>query len=135
MKSGKQRKKEMVIERAQRKARERLAKAEASRAKVAAVGVPVNRELIAPFNSYGEPDWLSRGYYLDWPFTCRDCKAEQVWTGTQQKWWYEVAKGYPYSGPTRCGACRRKVRAAKEENARRTEAGRQRKAQERSTKR
>jgi len=31
-----------------------------------------------------------------------------VWTGTQQKWWYEVAKGFVYATAVRCRVCRRK---------------------------
>lgn len=135
MKSGKQRKKELVVARAQRKARERLAKVEAMRTQRPVESAPVNPELIAPFNSYGAPQWLQRGYYLDLPFTCRDCKAEEVWTATQQKWWYEVAKGYAYSGPTRCRACRRKVREARAENARRSAEGRERKLRQDAAKR
>ena len=38
-------------------------------------------------NSYGPPL-----YYLDQPFTCVDCGAEEVWTAEQQKWYFEVAK-------------------------------------------
>lgn len=69
---------------------------------------PVNAEALAPFNSYGWPAFLERGTYLDVPFTCQGCGAPQVWTATQQKWWYEVAKGYVYSTAKWCRACRRK---------------------------
>ena len=27
-------------------------------------------------------------------FDASHCGKEEVWTGTQQKWWYEVAKGF-----------------------------------------
>lgn len=70
----------------------------------------VNVALLAPNNSYGDPAFVRRGYYEDVPFRCADCGAEQVWTATQQKWWYEVAKGYAYSTAKRCRACRRKRR-------------------------
>jgi hypothetical protein len=129
VKSGKQRKKELLIGRAQRKAQERLAKVEVMRPKVEPGTAPCNPALFAPYNSYGQPAFATRGYYVDLPFTCRDCRVEQVWTATQQKWWYEVAKGYPYSGPRRCNACRRRVREAKAENKRRSDEGRQRKAE------
>jgi hypothetical protein len=75
--------------------------------------VAVNRELLADFNSYGPPDWYQRGWYEDRPFTCVDCKVDEVWTATQQKWWYEVAKGQPFSFAKRCRACRRAKREVK----------------------
>jgi hypothetical protein len=57
------------------------------------------QELVWP-NSYCDdrPGFLIRGYYRDESFTCRDCGVVEVWTATQQKWWYEVAKGE--SSPT-----------------------------------
>jgi Probable zinc-ribbon domain len=72
--------------------------------------VPVNEQLLAPNNSYGAPDFVRRGYYTDIPFRCVDCGKEEIWTGTQQKWWYEIAKGFVYSTAIRCRACRRKER-------------------------
>ena len=70
--------------------------------------VPVNEELLAPNNSYGAPDFVTRGFYVDRPFRCKDCGKDQLWTATQQKWWYEVAKGFAWSTAIRCRACRRK---------------------------
>ncbi|ARU21883.1 hypothetical protein ACPWZ5_18735 [Ralstonia pseudosolanacearum] len=32
---------------------------------------PVDRQRLAPCNSYGEPEFARRGYYVDLPFTCR----------------------------------------------------------------
>jgi len=72
---------------------------------------PVNRELLAPSNSYGEPAFLRRGSYEDAPFRCVDCGKDEVWTATQQKWWYEVAKGFAYSFAKRCRPCRRAKRS------------------------
>jgi Probable zinc-ribbon domain len=69
--------------------------------------VAVNEELLAPNNSYGAPDFVTRGFYVDRPFRCKDCGKDQVWTATQQKWWYEVAKGFAWSTAIRCRACRR----------------------------
>lgn len=77
--------------------------------------IPVNEQLLAPNNSYGVPDFVRRGYYIDRPFRCVDCGTEEVWTGTQQKWWYEVAKGFVYSSAVRCRACRRRERARRDE--------------------
>ena len=54
-------------------------------------------------------------YYVDHPFICRDCGAQEVWTASQQKWWYEVAKGRLDSIAVRCRPCRKKQRARKAE--------------------
>lgn len=57
-------------------------------------------------NSYsGQP-----AYYVDQPFACVDCGRDEVWTATQQKWYYEFAKGSLYGRAVRCRACRRRVR-------------------------
>ena len=69
--------------------------------------VPVTVESLAPYNSYGTPSFVARGYYEDMPFTCASCGAAQVWRAAQQKWWYEVAKGSVESGANRCSSCRR----------------------------
>lgn len=69
-------------------------------------------------NTYGPlPD-----YYLDRPFVCRDCGAEEVWSAEQQKWWYEVAKGHIDSIAVRCRACRRRIRDQKAAQRRHMEA-------------
>jgi hypothetical protein len=70
--------------------------------------VLVDEEQLAPYNSYGAPDFVRRGYYLDRPFRCVGCGSEQVWTAEQQKWWYEAAKGYVYSSAKLCRPCRRR---------------------------
>ena len=76
----------------------------------------VNPANLAPDNSYGTPDFVRRGYYLDKPFTCKSCGKSQVWTETQQKWWYETAKGSVWAVAVLCRPCRR------QEQARRTTA-------------
>ncbi len=88
---------------------------------------PVNAALLAPDNSYGQPDFVTRGFYLDQPFACRDCGKLEVWRATQQKWWYEVAKGGVWTTATRCRPCRRRERERIAEARRASEAGRQRK--------
>lgn len=35
-------------------------------------------------NTYG----LLPNFYVDKPFICRDCGSWQLWTASQQKWWY-----------------------------------------------
>ena len=81
--------------------------------------VRVNPGALAPNNSYGVPRFVERGYYTDEPFKCSGCGAEQVWTAWQQKWWYEVAKGYVYSKAKLCRPCRRREQVRRAE-ARRT---------------
>ncbi len=81
-------------------------------------GVLVDPTALAPNNSYDEPDFVKRRYYLDQPFTCAGCSSPEVWTATQQKWWYEVAKGSLFATAKFCRTCRRK------EQARRVEARR-----------
>jgi hypothetical protein len=65
-----------------------------------------NPALLAPNNSYGT-DFMLRGYYADKVFCCVDCGKNEIWSATQQKWWYEIAKGNVNSTATRCRACRR----------------------------
>jgi hypothetical protein len=97
-----------------RKERRKLRRSE--RTPVAAVRV--NVEALAPYNSYGAPKFVMRGYYEDVPFQCAGCGAEQVWTASQQKWWYEVAKGYVYSSAKLCRACRQRERLRSAESRR-----------------
>lgn len=79
------------------------------------LGPPVNAALLAPNNSYGVAEFVQRGYYVDRPFRCQDCGKEETWTGAQQKWWYEVAKGFVHTTAIRCRLCRRKERGRREE--------------------
>jgi hypothetical protein len=73
----------------------------------------VNTGLLRPTNSYDTPAFVRRGYYVDLPFRCKDCGKEELWTATQQKWWYEVAHGDVWTMATRCRPCRRKERERK----------------------
>lgn len=72
--------------------------------------VAANHEQLAHNNTYG----LLPYFYVDKPFACRDCGKEEVWRATQQKWWYEVAKGQIDTKAVRCKTCRRKERERKE---------------------
>ena len=115
MKSGKQRRAEIKRKRQQpMKERDSLANRSQPRRSPDRL-IPVNEALLAPNNSYGVPDFVTRGFYVDMPFRCVDCSKEEVWTGSQQKWWYEVAKGFMYSSAIRCRACRRKKRERRQE--------------------
>jgi hypothetical protein len=85
---------------------------EAARAEADAQRVPVDPSQFAPHNSYSPPN----GFYKDIPFTCQDCGSLEVWTATQQKWWYEVAKGSIYSFAVRCRPCRQARRGQPDED-------------------
>ena len=115
MTRGKQRREEIKTRRAARAARQAELEQAATLKQLEARGVRVNAHALAPNNSYGAPEFVYRGYYVDRPFRCQDCGKEEVWTATQQKWWYEVAKGYVYSIATRCRTCRRKEQTRRRE--------------------
>lgn len=118
MGSGRERRKQIKLRRIARAARRATLEQAARRRQLEARRVVVNETALRPYNSYGAPQFVYRGYYVDTTFRCKDCGKQEVWTATQQKWWYEIAKGYVYSTATRCRTCRRK------EQARRTEARR-----------
>lgn len=115
MKIGKQRRTEINAKRKQKAAKRQAVNKETDRSFRPVLGPPVNEKLLAPNNSYGAPDFVYRGYYVDRLFRCVDCGKEEVWTGAQQKWWYEVAKGFAYSSAIRCRLCRRKERQRRDE--------------------
>lgn len=118
MKSSKRRRLELSAKRRaahdQEAARETIERRERHIAR----GAPVDASALAPNNSYGAPQFVERGYYQDVQFRCVDCGKDEVWTATQQKWWYEVAKGFAYSTAKRCRACRRRDREARAESRR-----------------
>ena len=106
MKSGRQRREEIDLQRARKRE-----KAEArAREQARKTQVVVNTALLRPTNSYGTPDFVERGWYVDRPFRCKDCGKPEVWTSTQQKWWYESAKGDVWTVAVRCRPCRRRER-------------------------
>ncbi|MBS1913899.1 MAG: zinc-ribbon domain containing protein [Bacteroidetes bacterium] len=114
MKSNRQRRKEITEKRRDSRDRhdaERNRRSAERRAMLPEGAVAVNEVLLARANSYTVPDFVARGYYLDRPFTCRECGREEVWTATQQKWWYEVAKGDRLAVAVRCRPCRRREQA------------------------
>jgi hypothetical protein len=111
MKSNKQRRAELKAKRAA----ERAEAARALKLETVARGVAVDRTALAPDNSYGVPDFVERGYYVDRPFECQECGEPQTWTAAQQKWWYEVAKGSVWTTARLCRRCRQRERARREE--------------------
>ncbi|CAN5664018.1 hypothetical protein BH09VER1_BH09VER1_00940 [soil metagenome] len=95
---------------AERKATRRSARYSTRRSPYSNGKAMVNAFRLAPNHSYSDPEFLKRGYYLDQPFACRDCGKAEVWTASQQKWWYEIAKGGVFTQPSRCRPCRRRER-------------------------
>ena len=115
MKSGKQRRKEIQTRRKEREAKLRSLVAGRKPAPRPLGTAPVNEALLAPYKSYGAPGYVMRGYYQDIVFHCQSCGKEEIWTASQQKWWYEVAKGYVYSTAKLCRPCRKKEQARRAE--------------------
>lgn len=92
-------------------AREQERDRERKRQDIAKNHVLVNPENLRRNNSYGTPEFMQRGYYVDLPFNCKSCGVAQVWTETQQKWWYESAKGDVWAIAVLCRPCRRRDQA------------------------
>jgi hypothetical protein len=115
MKSNKQRKSE-IQEHSKKRATKASVKSKSFMPADAPIGtVPCNPYLLAPYNSYGAPRFVECGYYADLSFTCRDCRKQEIWKATQQKWWYEIAKGNVETCATRCRQCRKIERERKAE--------------------
>lgn len=120
MTSGRQRRTQLKQRRSGKRAAVGLA-SEKQRVKAAAKAqaarlkgqVLVNVANLRPTNSYGTPDFVTREFYVDRPFQCKDCGTAQIWTATQQKWWYESAKGDVWTVAIRCRPCRRREQARK----------------------
>jgi hypothetical protein len=115
MKSGKQRRAELKTKRIQRKAKQQSLMTRPQLTPRPLGTAPVNEDSLAPYKSYGAPVYVMRGYYQDVPFRCQGCGKEETWTAAQQKWWYEVAKGYVYSTAKLCRPCRKKAQARRAE--------------------
>lgn len=124
---GKARPSRKSIAAASATARRHAAKAEKLHAKWLAGQVIVNASNLRPTNSYGTPNFVARGYYVDFPFKCKDCGKSEVWSPTQQRWWYEIAKGDVWTVATRCRPCRRRERARRTSAREIAEAGMARK--------
>ncbi len=83
----------------------------AAKRELAKKHVLVNPENLGPNHSVGTPEFVKRGYYVDMPFNCKLCGVAQVWTETQQKWWYESAKGDLWAKAVMCRPCRKREQA------------------------
>ncbi|GAA3915693.1 zinc-ribbon domain-containing protein [Litoribacillus peritrichatus] len=64
--------------------------------------IPVDRSAIVYHSMYLDIPL----FYIDKEFQCKDCGSSEVWTAKQQKWWYEIAKGYFETTAIRCRSCR-----------------------------
>jgi len=69
--------------------------------------IPASLEVIARWRS-GLSTFGRAPFYQDIKFTCEDCGKQCVWTAQDQRYWYEVVHGSPYSEPRRCSDCRKK---------------------------
>ena len=115
MKSGKQRRKEIKAKRlGKAKGMVEIDRYDAS-VRPPAGSVHADHTQLSHVNSHG----FLPLFYVDQPFTCRDCKTNEVWTAKQQKWWFEVAKGSIDSTAIRCSRCRAQKRREKAEQKRR----------------
>ena len=115
MKNGKQRKAEIKAHRVKRDAARPTLRGGEERKEISTGTAPCNPENLAPSNSYGTPEFVQRGYYMDVLFQCASCLKQEVWSATRQKWWYEVAKGSVESRAKLCNPCRRAERERKAE--------------------
>jgi len=115
MQSGRQRRKDIKARRKQRDAKEQILARGPQHTPRLLRTASVNEALLAPYKSYGAPTFVMRGYYEDLPYRCQGCGKEEIWTASQQKWWYEVAKGYVYSTAKLCRLCRKKEQARRSE--------------------
>ncbi|MFZ6758585.1 zinc-ribbon domain containing protein [Undibacterium sp. Ji50W] len=107
MKSGKQKRTEIMEK---RRARMPVKKSFDIYAMPAPAGaVMADREILRHNNTYS----LLPLFYVDHAFNCRDCGCAQIWTGKQQKWWYEIMQGDINSLAVRCRPCRKKEQQRK----------------------
>jgi hypothetical protein len=93
--------------------REKRQLEEQARRELAKRHVLVNPANLRPTNNYGTPEFVRLGHYVDKPFNCKACGVAQVWTETQQKWWYESAQGDVWTVAVLCKPCRLRERARK----------------------
>jgi hypothetical protein len=68
---------------------------------------------LSHINTYGAlPE-----FYLDRPFTCRDCGRREIWRARDQKWYFEEAKGHIDAKAVECHACRKQRKSGGNYNA------------------
>ena len=72
--------------------------------------VPADTSKQVPVSPYGS----TKKFYVDIAFKCSDCGSDEIWTGEQQRWFYEDAKGSLYATAKRCRDCRKRLAEAKD---------------------
>jgi hypothetical protein len=117
MKSSKQRRLEIKAKR-RAKADKHQIDTRISLDKLPEGAVEANQLELAHNNTFGS---LPK-FYIDVPFSCIECGAPDIWTAKSQKWFYEIAKGSIFATASRCGACRKKRREAKQDQKNHMEA-------------
>jgi hypothetical protein len=122
MKSDKQRRMEIKQARLKRAEVKPALRGGEDRKEILAGSAPCKSVSLAPSNSVGVPEFVQRGFYLDVLFRCAFCQKQEVWRATQQKWWYEVAKGSIESKAKLCNPCR-KIEQVRRTDARRVHLG------------
>jgi hypothetical protein len=85
MKSNKQRRAEIKATRIKREAANPVLKGGEDQKEIPTGLAPCNPENLNRLSSYGAPDFVHRGYYLDVLFRCASCQEQEVWRATQQK--------------------------------------------------
>ncbi len=115
MKSGRQRREEMIARRRQRSAADPSLAMKPWLTPTTddpnATAVPRGALLADPAKLQHSGALTGRPrLYRDTTFVCIDCGVEEVWTAMQQKWWYEEAKGQLDTVAKRCHECRRTER-------------------------
>lgn len=109
-KSGKQRKAEIKQARLNRILKHR-GNIDPMKRPIPEWAVPVDKDAVVYHSTFiGIPN-----FYIDKKVTCKDCGAAETWTGKQQKWWYEIAKGNLETTAVRCNKCRKEMRRQKAE--------------------
>lgn len=69
--------------------------------------VRADRSKLGHINTYGSlPE-----FYIDRPFICRNCGRREIWKASDQKWYYEDAKGHIDAVAVECHDCRMSKKA------------------------
>ncbi|MCZ6869960.1 MAG: zinc-ribbon domain containing protein [Gammaproteobacteria bacterium] len=71
--------------------------------------VPADPSKLDHINTYGQlPE-----FYIDRPFSCRQCGKREIWRARDQKWYYEEAKGHIDAVAVECHDCRKAKKAGR----------------------
>jgi hypothetical protein len=81
---------------------ERIAALPPSEQKRHPTAIAADPSRLQHINTYG----FLPEYYIDRPFTCRQCGKREIWRAADQKWYYEEAKGHIDAKAVECHGCR-----------------------------